>query len=101
MSRPPLFRPAAAADLDEIWDYTADRWGIDQAERYIGAIRDICAALARGEATGRDASDIRPGYRRALCGRHLIFYRLRDDGRVEVVRILHQRTDVRSRLDEF
>ena len=26
--------PRAQTDLDEIWDYTVDRWGFDQAETY-------------------------------------------------------------------
>jgi DNA-binding beta-propeller fold protein YncE len=26
--------PRAQADLDDIWDYSADRWGLDQAETY-------------------------------------------------------------------
>ena len=29
-----VLTPRARADLDEIWDYTADRWGLDQAETY-------------------------------------------------------------------
>ena len=27
--------PAAQRDLSEIWDFTRDRWGDDQAEKYI------------------------------------------------------------------
>jgi hypothetical protein len=33
-----VLSPRAQADLDDIWDYTADRWGLDQAETYT---RDI------------------------------------------------------------
>ncbi|MCK9509999.1 MAG: type II toxin-antitoxin system RelE/ParE family toxin [Pigmentiphaga sp.] len=40
------FSPAAEADLGEIWDYTADRWGPGQADSYTDAIRDTCHALA-------------------------------------------------------
>ena len=29
-----VFTPRAQSDLDEIWDYTADRWGLEQAETY-------------------------------------------------------------------
>ncbi|MFQ8432040.1 type II toxin-antitoxin system RelE/ParE family toxin [Amaricoccus sp. W119] len=28
-----VLSPAAQADLDEIWDYTAERWGQEQAAR--------------------------------------------------------------------
>ena len=43
-----LLSPAARADLDEIWDYTASRWSVDQAERYIRAIVEACQEIAAG-----------------------------------------------------
>jgi toxin ParE1/3/4 len=96
--KPPVFRPAAVRDLDRIWTWTADRWGVARAERYLRAIRDPCTALATGDHSGTDASEIRPGYRKARAGRHVLFHRLQPDGTVEVVRILHERMDVPSRL---
>ena len=41
-----IFAPAAQADIDSIYDYTAERWGPDQAERYVMQIRDLCLELA-------------------------------------------------------
>jgi toxin ParE1/3/4 len=35
-----VLSPAAAADLREIWDYTARNWGSEQADRYVLGIRD-------------------------------------------------------------
>jgi toxin ParE1/3/4 len=29
-----VLSPRAQTDLGDIWDYTADRWGLDQAETY-------------------------------------------------------------------
>jgi len=40
-----LLSPAAQADLEQIWEYTARNWGEDQAARYILGIRDACRAL--------------------------------------------------------
>ncbi|MEO8713847.1 MAG: type II toxin-antitoxin system RelE/ParE family toxin [Acetobacteraceae bacterium] len=48
-----LLSRAAQADLSEIWDYSARNWGEEQADRYILAIRDACAALADGSRPGR------------------------------------------------
>lgn len=96
---PLLLRPRAVRDLEQIWTWTAERWDQAQAERYIASIPDTCAALAAGEITGTDASDVRPGYRKARSGRHLVFFRLTGDGAIEVVRILHQRMDSASHLD--
>jgi toxin ParE1/3/4 len=43
-----LLSPAAQADLGQIWDYSAQTWGEDQADRYVLGIRDACQALANG-----------------------------------------------------
>ncbi|WP_159997868.1 type II toxin-antitoxin system RelE/ParE family toxin [Roseomonas sp. 18066] len=92
------FTPAAQADLDDIWDYTLDRWGGIQAERYLLAIRALCDSLANGAVPGRAVDRIRPGYRVAQAGAHLLFFRRSGEGVVEVIRILHQRMDVSRQL---
>ncbi|APH73860.1 type II toxin-antitoxin system RelE/ParE family toxin [Aquibium oceanicum] len=89
---------AAQADLDGIWDYSELTWSEDQAERYVAAIRDTCLALANGEKTGRPADRFRQGYYRQAIGSHFIFYKITEDGLIQVMRILHQRMDVASRL---
>lgn len=53
--------PAAEADLDHIWDHSAEHWGPDQADRYTDEIRDACHDLASGIRGGRTV-DVRPGY---------------------------------------
>lgn len=93
-----LLSPAAQADLSEIWDYTAENWGTEQANRYILAVRDACASLADGRRRGRAIDDIRPGYRKLAVLSHFLFYRVADTGLIDVVRILHQRMDVAARL---
>lgn len=85
--------PAAQADLDDIWDYTVDRWGEDQAARYVTDIRDACQGLAAGTRHSRP-SDVRHGYHKCLSGAHILYFRIADDGTIIVIRILHQRMDV-------
>jgi toxin ParE1/3/4 len=89
---------AAAADLGAIWEYTAETWSADQAERYILSIRDALDALAAGRKLGRSVEDIRPGYSCLAVGSHMIFYRVIEKGSIHVVRILHRRMDFTSRL---
>jgi toxin ParE1/3/4 len=89
-----VLSPAAHADLDSIWNYTTETWGVDQAESYVLGIRAACEALALGQRRGRSAEDIRAGYRKLAVGSHLLFYRMTDAGLVDVIRILHQRMDV-------
>ncbi|PYB77149.1 type II toxin-antitoxin system RelE/ParE family toxin [Rhizobium wuzhouense] len=88
--------PAAIVDLDDIWDYTADTWGIEQADTYTNDIRDTCFRLASGSARGRPV-DVRPGYLKQSVGSHIIYFRDKPE-RVEVVRILHQKQDVSQNL---
>ncbi|WP_435171706.1 type II toxin-antitoxin system RelE/ParE family toxin [Falsirhodobacter sp. 1013] len=90
------FSPAAAADLDGIWDYTAERWGVRQAESYTDALQGACEALAAGTRVGRPA-DVRPGVLKALVGAHMVYFRDRGD-HLAVIRILHQRQDVSRNL---
>jgi toxin ParE1/3/4 len=93
-----LLSPAAQADLSEIWDYSARNWGEEQADRYILAIREVCATLADGSKLGRAIDDIRPGYRKLAVQSHFLFCRVTDAGLIDVVRILHQHMDVIAHL---
>src|SRR5262245_56306195 len=43
----------AQSDLDEIWDYSAQRWGRDQANRYVEALRDSMERVAADPSRGR------------------------------------------------
>ena len=85
------FAPAAIADIDKIWDYTAERWGPDKADIYTDNIRDVSHGLATGEKRGQTV-DIRGGYLKYPAGRHFIFFRIANGG-IEVIRILHRSMD--------
>lgn len=93
-----VLSPAAPADIANIWDYTAERWGEAQAERYVLAIRDACQQLATGTKSSRTTDDIRVGYRKAPIGSHVLFFRLTDAGTLNIVRVLHQRMDLHEHL---
>jgi len=83
-----VLSPRAQTDLDDIWDYTSERWGLKQAETYTRDIWQRIAEVAARLATGQQCSDIRAGYFKISCGSHFLFYRLTADG-IDVVRILH------------
>jgi len=89
--------PAAQADLDSIWGYTATHWGEAQAENYLRRIEAACEALADGALVSQSADNIRAGYRRASVGSHVLFFRFQA-GVVEIIRILHQSMDVERHL---
>jgi toxin ParE1/3/4 len=87
----------AQADLDDIWDHTAKRWGVEQAETYLRELGRHLAMAADKPAIGRSCPEIRPGYYRTLSGSHVLFYRMTERG-IDVVRILHRRMDFEQQL---
>lgn len=91
-------RRQAESDLEEIWDYTAVRWGLSQAEHYVGQVLYMLDILGENPRLGSSVSEVRPGYRKKAVGSHIIFYR-EDDDVIDVVRILHQRMDLQSHLN--
>ncbi|BBK30538.1 toxin ParE1/3/4 [Stella humosa] len=90
--------PAARRDADEIWDYSADRWGSNQADEYLRALIAAGQAIADGRRQGGRIAGVRPGYWKLAVGAHLLCYRFAGDDALEIVRILHQRMNVESRL---
>lgn len=92
-----IFSPAAQEDIEDIYEYSVARWGVARAEYYIRGLRDACLDLADGRQQGRDADDIRSGYRKQICGSHFIFFR-QTISELEVIRILHQRMDAEGHL---
>jgi len=92
-----ILSPAAVSDLDSIWDYSADSWGIEQANRYAEEIKSACEALADGSLKGRSIDEVRRTYFKLATGSHFIVYRITGD-MIDVIRILHQRMDLPSQL---
>jgi toxin ParE1/3/4 len=88
--------PRAAADIDDIWDYSAEQWGEDRANRYVTDIRYAIERVAADPRKGRPVI-IRSGYRKYPVGSHVIFFRLVPIG-IDVVRVLHQRMDFERHL---
>ncbi|OBJ10855.1 type II toxin-antitoxin system RelE/ParE family toxin [Mycobacterium sp. 1465703.0] len=93
-----LLSPAAQADLEQVWEYTHAHWGFDQAEQYLRELQSAIERAAANPRIGRACDEIRPGYRKLAAGSHMLFYRVKAEGVVDVVRILHQRMDVDRHL---
>ncbi|MBU5613162.1 type II toxin-antitoxin system RelE/ParE family toxin [Geomonas azotofigens] len=87
----------AVADLTEIARYTQLKWGREQRNKYLALLDSCFQQLAANPHKGKDCSDIRSGYRKFSVGGHVIFYRQLSDG-VEIVRVLHKRMDLETRI---
>lgn len=88
----------AVEDLESIWHYTQKNWSVEQSDRYYRLIINEIEFLADKPESGRLFEHIREHYLASKVKSHLIFYRKIGDEPIEVIRILHQRMDLRSRL---
>jgi toxin ParE1/3/4 len=92
-----VLSPRALADIDQIWTYTAQRWDNEQADRYVRLLHQGIEVIARDPRRGRSCDNIRVGYRKYAVGSHVLFFRMLE-GKVYVVRVLHQRMDFERHL---
>ncbi|MFT5173697.1 MAG: toxin ParE1/3/4 [Gammaproteobacteria bacterium] len=79
-------------DMEAIWLYTQEEWGLEQANLHIDKLTATFENLAANPQLGTACSYIRQGYRRAESGRHMIYFRITDYG-IAVIRVLHTRMD--------
>lgn len=85
-------------DLRTIAEFTQSRWDVAQRDRYIKQLDDAFHWLAERPGIGTECSAIREGYRKFPQGSHVIFYQEVAGSGIDIVRILHKRMDVDSRL---
>lgn len=97
------FRVSAIADqrLDEIYVYTRDTWGQDQAETYIRGLFACFDRIARRELLWR-ATPAEFGVDGYYCRHehHYVYWRLLADGDVGIVTVLHERMHHMDRFRE-
>lgn len=84
----------ALSDLEEIWIYTRKKWSKEQADKYYSLLIDDMVFLQSNFYTGKSAEYIRPGYRASFVKSHIIFYKIVDNQKLEVIRILHQSMNI-------
>jgi toxin ParE1/3/4 len=94
-----VIRRAALFDLDGIARYTTDRWGVEQAEKYLAAIRYDIESLASFPRRNPPQAGKHTNIRKMASCHHIVFYRVMDD-KVEIARVLHERQDVPGDLDD-
>ncbi|MDE5578561.1 MAG: type II toxin-antitoxin system RelE/ParE family toxin [Alistipes sp.] len=96
-----LFSNKAVEDLGNIWNYTAETWLEAQADKYYMQLVDACRQIADSTLPlGREYKEIMPGLFGFLAGKHVVFYRAVSGSGVEIVRILHERMDLKNRVGE-
>ena len=89
----------ASNDLGKIWHYTIETWSEEQADRYFQElVLSFDYIAANPDTAGRSYEDVRSGYRGLRSRKHIIFYRILKNGKVRIIRILHERMDFARHL---
>ena len=98
-----LVQNAASHRIDEIFRYTLDQWGAEQAEKYIVGLFDAFAKVESHEVLSRPIP--------AVFGvdgfffrykKHFVYWRYLSNGDIGIVTILHQSMHQIERLkDDF
>ena len=83
----------ADMDLEEIFDYTFDEFGFDQAEKYLLEIEEIFQNLIINPQIGKKRDEIKQGLYSFPKDNHIIFYRILDN-HIRIVRVLHGSRDI-------
>ena len=69
----------AEQDLEALYEEGYTRWGVAQADQYYDAILAHFDVLCKNPYLFRAVDEIRQGYRRSVCGKHGIYYRVVDN----------------------
>ena len=90
----------AVDDLSKIWDYTYEVWSENQADKYYFELLSNCQELAENQNLGKNYNEIEKNLFGYQSSRHLIFYRILNATKIEIIRILHSRMDLKNRIQE-
>jgi toxin ParE1/3/4 len=95
-----ILRQEAIDDLNNIWEYTFEKWSENQADKYYAALKFACKEIGEYPDLGIEYTAIGRNLLGLKSGKHIIFYQLISDDEIEVIRILHERMDLKNRLTE-
>jgi toxin ParE1/3/4 len=81
---------AAQEDLRKIGYFTRNRWGREQAKRYLQSLDACFHRLAENPQAGKPYGKL-PPYWRIVQSKHVVFYRIFIKDTPLIVRVLHGR----------
>ena len=89
----------ALKDMDEIWEYTAEHWSKQQANKYYKEIIDVIEKICNKSVMGTGIDEVKKGHKRVNIRSHMIIYKIQNNT-VFIDRILHQKMDIEKQLEE-
>lgn len=88
----------AKIDIDEIYLYTAQNWSLKQADIYFELLQKKMQFAAENPEIGRIYPYSNGQYRGLKIKSHIIFYSIINDTEIKIVRILHQKMNIKNKL---
>ena len=95
-----ILRQKAIDDLNDIWYYTFEKWSEKQADKYYATIKIACLRIGENPEVGKEYYGISKNLLGLKSAKHIIFYQLLSENEIEVIRIIHERMDLKNRLSE-
>lgn len=90
----------AVEDISKIWDYTYEVGSENQADKYYELLIEACKQIADQPTIGKNYKKISNEIYGFSVGKHIVFYRSLVAKDVEILRILHERMDLKNQIDE-
>jgi toxin ParE1/3/4 len=90
----------AVDDLTKIWNYTFLKWSENQADKYYLMLLETCNEVAGNPELGKNYSIVKEDLFGFKAGRHIIFYIKSEEYQIEILRILHEKMDLKNRILE-
>jgi len=94
------FRQKANEDFNNIWNNTYENWSENQADKYYATIKSDCLEIGKNPNLGKIYNGISRNLIGLKSGKHIIFYHSISEKEIEIIRILHERMDLKNRLTE-
>lgn len=95
-----ILRQKAIDDLNDIWYYTFEKWSVKQADKYYTSIKLAFNGIVQNPDVGKEYDGINKNLLGLKSGKHIIFYKSLSKDKIEIIRILHERMDLRKRITE-
>jgi toxin ParE1/3/4 len=90
----------AVEDLSKIWQYTYEVWSENQADKYYELLTSSFQEIVQNPGLGKNYDEIDKSIFGLHIGKHIVFYRIAKARDIEILRILHQRMDLKNKIDE-
>ena len=95
-----VLRKEAINDLNEIWLYTFEKWSEKQADKYYSSLEYACIQIGENPELGKEYKSIKNNLLGLRVGKHIVFYQVITNQEIEIIRILHERMDLKNWFDD-